>query len=515
LKPLHEHFVVTAKRMGRKPAIVDTFTQKTYSYERLLIAALLLADKMKKQREGFVGVMLPTGAGSMISVLGIVMAGKVPVMINYSSGGGVGGAMAVSNCEYAQRKCGFHTIISARAFLEKIGCPQVPGMILIEDLIAEIGKLARVGTALKCKLPTALLLRSLPKIGADDTVVILFTSGSEKEPKAVQLSHRNLGSNISDAIRVFGISQEDVFLANLPLFHVFGHTVVFWLPLLCGCTAVSYPNPLEYRTVCQVVRDQKVTLMVGTPAFFGGYLRQSREGDFASVRIAVSGADKLPDGLRQTYWERHRVELLEGYGTTETSPVISANAPGAHKPGSIGRVFPSVQVRIVDIHTNEPLPAGREGKILVKGDLVMTGYFDDIEETSLRIRDGWYETGDMGMLGADGYLWHRGRLKRFVKIAGEMVSLVKVEAVLDEVLDDEEIESAVVELPDSIKGARLVAVVTRPIDERQLIRKMAEKLPAIALPKQFVVLDSLPKMGSGKADFRTLTERIRQMLAAE
>ncbi len=512
MEPLHEHFVVTAKRMGRKPAIIDTFTQKTYTYERLLIAALLLADKMKKEPEGFVGVMLPTGAGSMISVLGVVLAGKVPVMINYSSGGSVGGAVAAANCEYAQRKCGFHTIISSRAFLEKIACQPVPGMILIEDLIASIGKLARIGTALKCKLPTGLLLRSLPKIEADDTIVILFTSGSEKEPKAVQLTHRNIGSNISDAIGIFGISQEDVFLANLPLFHVFGHTVVFWLPLLCGCTVASYPNPLEYRTICQVVRDHKVTLMVGTPAFFNGYLRQSHEGDFASVRIAVSGADKLPDGLRQAYWDRHRVELLEGYGTTETSPVISANAPGAHKPGSIGKVFPSVQVRIVDIHTDEPLPPGMEGKILVKGDIVMAGYFDDIEETSLRIRDGWYETGDMGMLSADGYLWHRGRLKRFVKIGGEMVSLVKVEAVLEEVLGDEEIESAVVELPDSLKGARLVAVVTRQIDERRVLKRMADKLPSIALPKQFIVLDTLPKMGSGKADFRTLTERIRRML---
>jgi acyl-[acyl-carrier-protein]-phospholipid O-acyltransferase/long-chain-fatty-acid--[acyl-carrier-protein] ligase len=503
MRPLHEQFVITAKRMGNKPALIDRFTEKGYSYDKLLVAALLFARRVAKEPEGVIGIMLPTSAGCMLSILGVVMAGKVPAMINYATN-------AAENCEYAQRKCGFRTIITSRALLEKLGCRQVRGMVLIEDLAAEIGTLAKLRMALRCQLPTRVLLRLLPRVNVDDTVVILFTSGSEKDPKAVQLTHRNLGSNIADIIPTLGARSNDVILANLPLFHVFGHNICFWLPLLLGATAVSYPNPLEYRTICQILRDQKVTIMVGTPTFFHGYLRQSQGGDFDTVRICVSGADKLPEALRLAYWDRHRIELCEGYGATETSPVVSTNRPGAHKPGSIGMPLPSVQVRIADLKTGETLPLGAEGKILVKGELVMKGYFDDLEETSLHIKNGWYDTGDMGMFDKDGYLWHRGRLKRFVKIGGEMISLVKVESVLAEVVGDETIECCVVELPDSYKGARIVAVTTRKLDVRQVTRKMAEKLPPIAMPREFLVFETLPKMGSGKIDFRSITDMVRK-----
>ena len=232
--------------------------------------------------------------------------------------------------------------------------------------------------------------------------MILFTSGSEKDPKAVQLTHRNIGSNVMDIAKVLTVTSDDIMLANLPLFHVFGHNVDFWLPLLFGMTIVSYANPLEYKKVCTIVREEKVSLMVGTPSFFSGYLRQSDPGDFSSLRVAVAGADKTPDSLRAGFLEKHNLELCEGYGTTETSPVVSTNLPDANKPGSIGKVLPSVRVKIVDINSGEALPPGSEGKILVKGDLVMKGYFDDLEETSLRIKDGWYETGDMGAHGRGG-----------------------------------------------------------------------------------------------------------------
>jgi acyl-[acyl-carrier-protein]-phospholipid O-acyltransferase / long-chain-fatty-acid--[acyl-carrier-protein] ligase len=192
--------------------------------------------------------------------------------------------------------------------------------------------------------------------------------------------------------------------------------------------------------------------------------------------------------------------------------VISTNFPGQNRPGSIGKPLPRVHVRIADLNTGEPLPPGQEGKILVKGDLVMRGYFDDLEETMLRIKDGWYDTGDMGMFDADGYLWHLGRLRRFVKIGGEMVSLVRVETVLQELLP-EEIECCVVEVPDSVKGARIVVAITGEINERKILRSMADHLPHIALPKQFVLLEDLPKMGSGKVDFRIITERVRQKLS--
>lgn len=501
---LHQEFIRNARKFGSKPAIVDRFLDKNVSYEKALIASLILANKFRRYRDGFIGIMVPTSAGCMLSILGVLMAGKVPVMINYSTG-------AANNAEYAQRKCGFKTIIASRALLEKIGCRLVSGMVFIEDIMESVGPLDKVGALIKAKLPLSFLLKSVHEGEPDDNLVILFTSGSEKDPKAVQLTHRNIGSNVLDIGRVLTVTSEDVMLANLPLFHVFGHNVDFWLPLLYGMTIVAYANPLEYRKVSSIVREEKVSLMVGTPSFFAGYLRQSDPGDFASLRVAVAGADKTPDSLREGFLQKHNLELCEGYGTTETSPVVSTNLPGANKPGSIGKVLPSVRVKIVDINTGEALPPGGEGKILVKGDLVMKGYFDDLEETSLRIKDGWYETGDMGVLDEEGYLWHRGRLKRFVKIGGEMVSLVKVETVMQNLLP-EGVDCCVVEVPDSLKGAKIVAAVTAEVGERRLLKAMADELPAIALPKQFVVLGEFPKMGSGKIDFRSITEMVRQQL---
>ncbi|MCU0275611.1 MAG: AMP-binding protein [Acidobacteria bacterium] len=501
---LHQEFIKNAKKYGEKLAIIDRTTEKRVSYSKALIASLILANKFRKFRDGFIGIMIPTSAGCMLSVLGALLTGKVPVMINYSTG-------AANNAEYAQRKCGFKTIITSRALLEKIGCRLVTGMVFIEDIMEGLHVADKLKAALKAKLPLNLLLKAVHQGDGDDNVVILFTSGSEKDPKAVQLTHRNIGSNVLDIGKVLAVSSEDVMLANLPLFHVFGHNIDFWLPLYFGMTIVSYANPLEYKKVSSIVREEKVSLMVGTPSFFNGYLRQSDPGDFTSLRVAVAGADKTPDSLRAGFLEKHQLELCEGYGTTETSPVVATNLPGANKPGSVGKVLPSVRVKIVDINSGETLPPGSEGKILVKGDLVMKGYFDDLEETSLRIKDGWYETGDMGVLDEEGYLWHRGRLKRFVKIGGEMVSLVRVESVLLNLLPDG-VDCCVVEVPDSLKGAKIVAALTQEVNERKILRALADELPSIALPKQFVVLDEFPKMGSGKIDFRTITEMVRQRL---
>lgn len=504
---LHQEFIKTAKKNGKKMAIIDRTTGKSVPFGKALIASLILAKKFKKHKDGFIGVMIPTSAGCILATIGLVMAGKVPVMINYSTG-------AAENCEYAQSKCGFKTIITSRALLEKIGCRLVPGMIFIEDIMEQVSTKDKLQAALKSKLPSPVLFRRIHRGYIDDNVVILFTSGSEKDPKAVQLTHKNLGSNIKDIYKVLDLRDEDIVLANLPLFHVFGYNVNLWLPMLRGLSCVTYANPLDYRKIVEIVRDEKVTIMVGTPIFFTGYLRRSEPGDFKSVRIAVAGADKTPDVLREGYMKKHNLILYEGYGCTETSPVVSLNMGENNKPGSIGIPFPSVKVKIADLESGDELPPGKEGKILVKGDLIMKGYFDDIEETSLRIKDGWYDTGDMGMMDEDGFIWHRGRLKRFVKIGGEMVSLVKVESVLVDLLPDD-VDCCVVEVPDFLKGAKIVATVTQKIDEKAIMKKMAKELPPIAMPKQFLVIDELPKMGSGKVDFRQATEMVKSWLSKE
>ncbi len=500
---LHQRFIQSAKRYGKKPAFIDRGRGTRLTYSRALIAALMLSDKCRNFDEGFIGIMIPTSAGCGLASLGVLMSGKTPVMINYSTG-------AAENARYAQEKCDFRTIITSKALLEKIECPQIDGMIFLEDIMGSVSTGDKIRAALMSKLPLRILLAKTAG-DPDDNAVILFTSGSEKEPKAVQLTHRNILANIEHFSAVEELSGDDVMLGCLPYFHVFGLTVNLWTPLYHGMTIVTYPNPLDYATICTIIREEKPTMMTGTPTFLGGYLRKSQPGDFASLRIVVSGADKCPDALREGYLKKHGITLYEGYGTTETSPVISVNTPTHNRPGSVGKVIPEVEVRIENYETGETCKPGETGRILVRGEIVMKGYLDDFEETSMRVRHGWYDTGDMGYLDEDGYLWHAGRLKRFVKVGGEMVSLVRVESVLEDVLPND-VECCVVEVPDARKGAKIAAAVTAAVDEDHIMTALGERLPNIALPKHIIVLDELPKMGSGKIDFRGVTSIVGRLL---
>jgi acyl-[acyl-carrier-protein]-phospholipid O-acyltransferase/long-chain-fatty-acid--[acyl-carrier-protein] ligase len=501
---LHQEFVRNAKRYSKKFAIKDKTTKTDVTYGRALIGALILARKFGIYDKGYIGIMIPTSAGCALASVAALMSDRIPVMINYSTG-------AESNARYAQKKCNFKTIIASRALLEKINCPVIDGMVMIEDIMKSVTTGDKLKAALRSKLPVGMILNSLHKGHEDDNVVILFTSGSEKDPKAVQLTHRNIASNIRDFSEYVGIYSSDILMANLVFFHIFGLTVNLWLPLVKGMTMVAYANPTEFQTISNIAREEKPTLMVGTPSFFWGYLQKSEPGDFSSLRIMVAGADKCPDALREGWLKKHNVILLEGYGATETSPVVSVNSHEFNRPGSIGRVIPNVRVRIEQLETGKECKPGEVGKILVKGDLVMKGYLGDPEQTAASIVDGWYNTGDMGYLDKDGYLWHSGRFKRFVKIGGEMVSLVKVENVMEKHLP-EGVSCCVVEIPDEVKGATIVAAITKEINKVGLLRRMGEELPNIALPRQFFVIEDLPMMGTGKIDFRTVTELVNDLV---
>lgn len=501
---LHQQFVRNAKRLGNKIAIIDKTTKSKVPYTRALIGALILKKKFQKYDEKYIGVMIPTSAGCALTSLGILMCGKIPVMINYSTG-------AEANAKYAQQKCGFKTIIASRALLEKIECPVLDGMVLIEDIMKGVTTFDKIGSALKTKLPTGMLLNSMHQGDVDDTIVILFTSGSEKDPKAVQLTHRNIGSNIANFSKHVGVTEEDIMLSNLVFFHVFGLTVNLWTPFVLGMTNITYANPMDFRAISTIAREEKPTIMAGTPSFFWGYLQKSDPGDFKSLRIMVAGADKCPDALREGYMEKHGAILLEGYGATETSPVISVNSHEFNRPGSIGKPIPNVEVRIENLDTGEECKRGEIGKILVKGDLVMKGYLGEPELTAEAIVDGWYNTGDMGFLDEDGYLWHSGRYKRFVKIGGEMVSLVKVENVLEKHLP-EGVTCCVVEVPDPSKGAKIVAAVTKKINKVTVLKGMSKELPNIELPRDFFVFEELPVMGTGKVNFRAVTKMVNDLM---
>lgn len=501
---LIELFVRTAKAHATKLAIIDRATGHRVTYKMALLRSLILARKLGAYEPGFIGIMIPNSAGAMLTIIAALMSGRTPVMINYGTG-------AAQNCRMAQRRLAFRTIITSRALVEKLKCPVVDGMVFIEEIAAGVSGASKIAGLLRASLSAERICRAIHAGTPDENAVILFTSGSERDPKIVPLTHRNLVANIDGMHEVLEFGPEDVILANLPLFHVFGHNTNFWLPLINGATAVTCPSPLEFRTIATIVREEQVTMMMGTPSFLAGYLQKSDPGDFASVRLPVTGADKCPEPLRRGFREKHGIDLLEGYGATETSPVISVNTPGHNRPGSVGRVLPNLQVRMEHYETGEECKVNEIGKILVKGPSVMAAYFDDFEATALRIRHGWYDTGDMGYMDADGYLWHVGRLARFLKIGGEMVSLVQVEDVLERVLPDG-ISGTVVEVPDALRGAKIVAVVTAAVDERSVLKTMEGELARIALPRQFVVVPELPRVASGKIDYRVLTETVWDMV---
>ncbi len=501
---LHQQFVRMAKKQAEKLAVIDKTTGKNVTYSRALIGALILSSKFQKYEKGFIGIMIPTSVGCALATVGALMSGRIPVMINYSTG-------AETNAKYAQKKCKFKTIITSRALLEKINCPVIDGMVMIEDIMEGVTTGNKLKAALKSKLPVKMILNLIHQGDENDTAVILFTSGSEKDPKAVQLTHRNIASNIENFGAYVNINESDILLANLVFFHVFGLTVNLWVAFYYGMTMVSYANPLDFQTISKIAREEKPTVMVGTPSFFWGYLQKSDPGDFKTLRLMVAGADKCPDALREGYMKKHGVTLLEGYGATETSPVISVNSQEFNRPGSTGKVIPNVMVRIENFETGEDCKTGEVGKIMVKGDSVMKGYYDDPELTAEVLVDGWYNTGDMGFFDEAGYLWHAGRFKRFTKVGGEMVSLVKVENILEKYVP-EGVSCCVVEVSDEKKGSYIVATVSGEVNKTEILRKMLNELPIIALPRQFIVIKELPMMSTGKIDFRSVTRIVQEII---
>lgn len=501
---LHQQFVIKAKKHAAKLAIIDKTTNKSITYSTALIGALILCRKFRQYDEGFIGIMIPTSAGCALATVGSLMSGRIPVMINFSTG-------AEENARYAQKKCKFETIITSRALLEKISCRVIPGMVMIEDLMDSVTTGEKLRAVMISKLPVKNILNRIHKGDENDTCAILFTTGSEKDPKAVPLTHLNIASNIENFGSYLKIYESDIILVNLVFFHVFGLTINLWMAFYHGMTMVSYANPLDFRKIANIARDEKPTLMVGTPSFFWGYLQKSDPGDFKSIRIMAAAGDKCPETLKDGFMKKHGVALLEGYGATETSPVISVNSHEFSRPGSTGKVIPNVQVRLEHIETGEECMAGEVGRIFVKGDSVMKGYYDDPELTAESLIDGWYNTGDMGYLDEDGYLYHSGRYKRFVKVGGEMVSLVKVENTLEKFLPAG-VSCCVVDISDEIKGSSIIATVTVEVNKAEMLRKMGTELPNIALPKQFFVIKDFPMMATGKIDFRTVTKIVQEKL---
>jgi len=492
-------------RHGGSMHVMEDVQREPVSYDQLIVRSLALASALKahaKQNDN-VGVLLPASTANVVTFFALQSIGCVPAMLNFT----VGEQGIRLACETAQ----ISTIITSRRFIamgkmDEIAESMAQGrkVIYLEDLASTIS----VGAKIKAKLlaKSASLVKSIANKASrsDDPAVILFTSGSEGAPKGVVLSHHNLLSNVYQMAARVDFSEQDVVLNALPLFHSFGLMAGTLLPILGGMKTFLYPTPLHYRIVPEIAYDIGATIMFGTNTFLAGYARFAHPYDFFSMRYVFAGAEKLKDEVREVWERKFGVRIFEGYGATETSPVLACNTPIDHKPGSVGRLMPGINYYL------EPIPGVTEGaRLHVKGPNIMLGYlFHDkpgqrVAPSSLH-GAGWYDTGDIVQLDNNGFITICGRAKRFAKIAGEMVSLTVVEQLVCRTWPD--YQHAVVAIPDERKGEQLVLLTEYAGAERAAIVSQAHSdgISELNVPRTIKKVARVPLLGTGKIDYVTV-----------
>jgi acyl-[acyl-carrier-protein]-phospholipid O-acyltransferase/long-chain-fatty-acid--[acyl-carrier-protein] ligase len=507
---LHLRFIKTAKRRWFSFCMADS-SGKELTYGKTLIAGLLLARWLRKNRpeDSMVGLLLPASIAGALANIAVLLAGKVPVNLNFTAGKE---AMAE-----AVQRCGIRTIVTSRIFLAKAKLEEMEGMVALEEVMKQITPSQKLIAALKAFLVPSRLLQALynPKRQTPDALAtVIFSSGSTGVPKGVMLSHHNVLSNVESVDQVFWVNNQDRVMGVLPFFHSFGFTGTLWFPLVSGFGAVYHPNPMDAKTIGEMVGKYRATILISTPTFYAAYIRKCSPEEFSSLRYAVVGAERLREPIAKAYKEKYGIELLEGYGCTEMAPVISVNVPDVErrdvhqigqKFGTVGHPIPSVAVKVVDRDTGEPLTTGKEGLLLVSGPNRMIGYLGQSEKTQEVLRDGWYMTGDIASIDEDGFITITDRLSRFSKIGGEMVPHLKLEEAVNRLLGDEQ-SCAVTAVPDEQKGERLVVLYTnKEIQPEALWEKLCQTdLPKLWVPKRdnFYCIDAIPTLGTGKVDLR-------------
>jgi acyl-[acyl-carrier-protein]-phospholipid O-acyltransferase/long-chain-fatty-acid--[acyl-carrier-protein] ligase len=494
-------FIEAARRRPEAFCMADS-TGQELTFARALTAALLLAGVLRRTTQGerYVGLLLPASVGAALANVAVSLADHIPVNLNFTAGHD---AMAA-----AIQRCGIKTILTARSFLSKAGIEAMDGMVFVEDFLKAIPLTTKLRTALAVKLlPGAFLERLYAgESNPDALATIIFSSGSTGVPKGVMLTHRNILSNIDAAMQVFKLRESDVMLGVLPFFHAFGFTATLWLPLVHSFGVVYHPNPMDAKTIGELAAKYRGSIMISTPTFCSSYARKIQPDQFAHLRYAIVGAEKLRPPIAAAFKARFGIELIEGYGCTEMAPVVAVNMPDS-RPGAVGRPLPGVQARVVDPVTGEGPLVGEEGMLLVSGPNRMLGYLEDPELTASVVRGEWYVTGDIATIDADGYIRITDRLSRFSKIAGEMVPHMKVEEEIQALLDEGHTAS-VVSVPDEVRGERLVAFYSDPaIAPAALWDKLsATDLPKLWIPKRDDLhpIETIPTLGSGKVDLRAL-----------
>ena len=534
-------------------AVIDGIDESKMSRGMILAVGIALSELFKQLPNKRIGIVLPPGRGAVLANLGAMLAGKVPVNLNFTAGTAANqAAMRIAKIE--------HVITAGPAMKRLAEFPWPQNVMKIEEIIPKLRRRIIVWRLRAILLPWRALARKLeiPSRGDHDEAVILFTSGSAGDPKGVVLSHRNILGNVSQFALMLNLTREDSVLGCLPFFHSFGCTVTLWYPLIEGVRLVTYPNPLDIQKNAEMIARHRVTLLLSTPTFLRGYLRKAEPSQLASVQLTVTGAEKLPNELAQAFETRFGKKVEQGYGLTETAPVVSVNLPeptakdegGRMKDeknqsaapqqnqqeisgeagtktssfiphpssfpvqpsarlGSVGKLAPGLAAQIRDPDSGAPLSLHDVGMLWLRGPNIFEGYLDDPKRTADVLQNGWFKTGDLARFDEDGFLYIEGRLSRFSKIGGEMVPHETVETKIREALalSSDERAIAITGIPDEAKGEALVLLTTLDIQSGNLRAKLnAAGLPNLWIPKKIVRVEEIPALASGKLDLKHCRE---------
>jgi acyl-[acyl-carrier-protein]-phospholipid O-acyltransferase/long-chain-fatty-acid--[acyl-carrier-protein] ligase len=497
-----EAVLEAADTHGRSRVAVEDPVTGALTYKRLLLGAAVFGDKLMPFAPvgRAVGVMLPNANGAAVTILGLMSAGRVPAMINFTAGA----ANILAACRAAQ----IETIVSSRTFIEKgkltglvVALEQAVKLVYLEDV--------RAGVTLGDKL-RGMLRAGKPLVARkpDDWAAILFTSGSEGVPKGVVLSHRNMLANAAQAAARIDFGREDKVFNVLPVFHSFGLTVGLILPLVSGVRIYLYPSPLHYRTVAELIYGVNATIMFGTDTFLNGYARVAHAYDFRSLRYILAGAEPVKEATRRTYMEKFGLRILEGYGVTETAPALALNTPMFNKFGTVGRILPGMEARLEKVDGVE-----EGGRLYVRGPNVMLGYLRaECPGVLEPPAEGWHDTGDIVTIDEQGFVAIKGRAKRFAKIGGEMISLAAVEALAADLWP--QALSVVVAVPDPRKGERLILLTQQKEATRAAFQAFAKASHAsdLMIPADVWVIEKLPLLGTGKVDMMSTVKLVEERI---
>ncbi len=489
--------------------IASDISRDTLNYRQVFTRAFVLSDKLeeKLREDKFVGVLLPNSLGVLVTFVALHILAKIPAMLNFSAGS----ANILHACHIATVK----TVLTSRAFVEKgklehiiAELEKTHSVLYLEDIRPSVTIIDKLCGAAQAVFARENLRGVLARTDANAPAVVLFTSGSEGVPKGVALSHANLLANINQASAVLDITPADILFNAMPVFHSFGLTIGMLLPLVRGVKTFLYPSPLHYRVVPELAYDIDATIILGTDTFFNGYARYAHPYDFHTVRLAVLGAEKVREATIRIYADKFRVNLLQGYGVTEASPVVSFNTPLANKEGSVGRAFPEIECKLEPVSGME-----RGGKLLIKGANVMLGYLKADNVGVVQPQGEWYDTGDIVEIDEDGFITIIGRAKRFAKIGGEMVSLAIAEDLATHINSD--FAHASIAVADERKGEHIVLYSEwKELTREKLITAAREKgLPDIALPKHVTHIPEIPRLGTGKIDYPALAKLLPETSA--